>query len=786
MDIDNDNAREAIYNKQIVTDDNTLGNPGFTGANQTPDVVNPTAEANYGFDFSAYMTSHNGHGNSTYKQVGVHEHKFGFADIQNSAVNGKDYYVDNWNLNLFDNAKDQYEIRLTCLTIQEFNELAANIPTYLPKASASDYQNLASKYNQYFQAMSDLLDGEPAASYETDVTSILNDYPAFRASLVSADNIATNVSGIKGAVNAMKGNYAANKGYFTSGHGNPTQEEFEEDLQMVIDHDVYGDLYYFNVGTAVGGYNYNGKTYNNYFVVWRNAKVLEQYFYQKSVYYQILASGGKLRTTITEDNADSEDNQGAFGLVVLGAAENFANSGDQISAAGTQLIVDYMTADASSTVDVPGPILLFHNTLTDKNCTTVFSKTIRPLVGMNTSGERLANSSRIASSGKIGSIAPIELTDVYGNYRYDQNTGSYVQKYGISVFMKNSGTGGVDVSNPNFNALSFYSGGRKGDIQTDFAQCSATTKGIMTSFPNAISNKIKIAGTHQQTYTLDLTDPDVTPWYSLAGGTQGTDSNMLVADLNDHANNYYLYTYNNVTFFGAGHMFHTGLNKLNSEESKLIINAILNASRPSAMSGNTELKLITHRNRNYPLVDVDENNSDIEHYQYETSYSPDKLVDFEFGMEATTDMAKGVKIQYVDIFFDLNYNDPTATKREHTFTAGKDKKVYGCDFDTNTGERKRLTETINGMNITHISGDGIYAIDSEGNPISFIKSDGTAVYIDSAAFNAIFKNLGLTDDLFTPYNDEYTFLCVTVTDTKGNKVTKTIKIKKAPFLFDIT
>ena len=772
MDIDAIDTQGIIYNKQGINDDCTGGNPGFTGANQTPNVVNPTEENAYGFNFDAYMTNHNGHGNSTYKQLGVHEHKFGFADIQNSSINyNGGAYVENWNLNLFDNAKDQYDIRLTILTIQELNELAANIPTYLPKASASDYQNLASKYNQYFQAMSDLLDGEPAASYETDVTSILNDYPAFRGTLVSAANIATNVSGIKGAVNAMKGNYAANRGYFRNGHGDPSQEEFEEALQMIIDHDVYADMYLFNVGTAVGGYNYNGKTYNDYFVVWRNAKVLEQYFYQKSIYYQILASGGKLRTTITEDNADSGENQGAFGLVVLGAAENFANSGDQISAAATQLIVDYMTADASSSVDQPGEILLFHNTLTDKNARTVFSKTLRPLIGMDTSAERIANTNRLSSAAKVPTLAPIELTDVYGNYHYDSNTGTYTPKYGITVFSKN-GMQGVDVTNPNFNAIQFYDGGRLGDVQTDYAQCSSTTKGIMTSFP-------------QQNYTLNLTDPDVTPWYSLAGGTNHTDSDILVADLNDHANNYYLYTYKNVTFFGAGHMHHTGLNKLNSEESKLIINAILNASRPSAMAGNTELKLITHTNRNYPLTEIDEDNDDYKHYQYETSYSPDKLVDFEFGMQATTDMAKGVKIQYVDIFFDLDY-DPTAATPSHTYKAGTDRPVYGCEFDANTGVRLPVTELINGVNISHISGDGIYAVDGDGNPISFIKSDGTAVYIDSAAFNAIFKNLGLTDDLFTPYNDEYTFLCVTVTDTKGNKVTKTIKIKKAPFLFDIT
>ncbi len=785
-------ARQFIFVQKQSTDDANIGNPGFGTDDQTPDIEEPTVEEDFGFvdafNFRKYTTAAGTtnlqHGTNNYKQVGIHEHQFGFADIQNQAITGQTGYMEDFNLNLFDNASDMYDIRLTILTIDELNHLADTIPDYLNKATLDDYQNLSDKYYRYFTAMSDLLDGKAPGSYTADVSEILNTYDTFKTSLVDATKISTARNDLKKATEALANDYNGGVKYFTNDKGSPTQAEYKEIIENIAKHETYADLYFYNSGYAsnkIGTYS----NINKNFIVWRNAKVLETYFYNKYVYYQILASGGQLRKTITTANADSE-NKGAFGLVVLGAAEHFAKSGDSINQKATDMLVQYAKAEDNSKTDVAGDILLFHNTLTHSNANTYFSKKFRPLVGMDTSNERLANSARISNTTSKFNIANIELTDTYGNYAESHgNRGTYQQNYSMILWCDNNGFDGVDVSDPQFDAFKFYARGSKGDLMTDYAQCSSTTKGIMTSFPNSISNKIKISGTHQQTYTLDIPDENLTVWYSLAGGSEGTDGSILVADLNDHANNYYLYTYKNVTFFGAGHMYHTGLNKLNSEESKLIINAVLNSSRPSAMSDDTSVKLVTHSNKNYPLKEIDEESNEYKDYQYETTWSPDKLIDFEFGIQMKTDLAKGIYIKYVDIFFDFDY-EPTS-EDGHVYKAGTDKAVYGCEFDAKTGKRLAWQEVIKGITYDRESGDGIFGYDSEGKPVSFISSDGSTVYVDSEVYNKLFKNLAIDDSYFPDkYNNDYTYLCVRVTDSKGNVVVRTIKIKKAPFLFDIT
>ncbi|WP_215142057.1 DUF5057 domain-containing protein [Exiguobacterium qingdaonense] len=93
--------------------------------------------------------------------------------------------------------------------------------------------------------------------------------------------------------------------------------------------------------------------------------------------------------------------------------------------------------------------------------------------------------------------------------------------------------------------------------------------GIFTSYPYVLDDAPKaISTTHNQYFTLDLNDPEVTPWYNLS-----SDKNSPHRSYGDASNHYYTYTKNNFTYSGAGHT-----NKFDVEdEKKIFINTMYRA-----------------------------------------------------------------------------------------------------------------------------------------------------------------------------------------------------------------
>lgn len=68
--------------------------------------------------------------------------------------------------------------------------------------------------------------------------------------------------------------------------------------------------------------------------------------------------------------------------------------------------------------------------------------------------------------------------------------------------------------------------------------------GLITNYPYELADSIKIANTHNQYFTLDLEDEEVTPWFNIEGSSR---------DVNDSYNHYYMYTKGNITYSGTGH-----------------------------------------------------------------------------------------------------------------------------------------------------------------------------------------------------------------------------------------
>lgn len=114
-----------------------------------------------------------------------------------------------------------------------------------------------------------------------------------------------------------------------------------------------------------------------------------------------------------------------------------------------------------------------------------------------------------------------------------------------------------------------------------------TNKGQITTYPYYIDTTKVIAETHAQWYQLNLEDEELTVWYCLddnAGGSptacdekesygDGTGATYGVSP-NDAANNYYIYSKDNVFYSGVGHSTVTG-----DMEAKLFVNTMIAAYR---------------------------------------------------------------------------------------------------------------------------------------------------------------------------------------------------------------
>lgn len=140
------------------------------------------------------------------------------------------------------------------------------------------------------------------------------------------------------------------------------------------------------------------------------------------------------------------------------------------------------------------------------------------------------------------------------------------------------------------------------DITTKVEQ---SNQGQITEYPYKIDESFTISPTHGQWYQLDMEDPKVTVWYTLAddgkhkvceetqkdknGNTIYENGKAKIQDNNgdgtavtygvspkDAANNYYIYSKGNVFYSGVGHSTVTG-----DMEAKLFINTMIAAYRAS-------------------------------------------------------------------------------------------------------------------------------------------------------------------------------------------------------------
>ena len=293
-------------------------------------------------------------------------------------------------------------------------------------------------------------------------------------------------------------------------------------------------------------------------------------------------------------------------------------------------------------------------------------------------------------------------------------------------------------------------------------------KGIITMYPFTIGSQMKVSNTTAQSYALDIEDPNMTVYYTLAGGTSGTLSSMYAADPHNGVDNYFIYQYGAITYTGAGHSAITGLGRDNNDERRLFINIIVNSARKS--TSGPELQ----------LFDVDSDMSKYDSAGNRTGLWNDYVqpcgdsdADYKYQIEDISDqfdfsflptMAPGTSFDHVEIFFDINREGSNRS----VWNDGEDDKIF------DSGRNDWVDSDI----LTRIT-TGRSPSDPDNRIGINLDTPDPGLILDTANV----PNLVLKEKYFDKSKKAY--VVVTVTDNKGNTATKTIRIEYKPELLEL-
>ena len=259
----------------------------------------------------------------------------------------------------------------------------------------------------------------------------------------------------------------------------------------------------------------------------------------------------------------------------------------------------------------------------------------------------------------------------------------------------------------------------------------------------------------------------MTVWYSLAGGDSSKEcSSMLAASPRDAMNNYFLYSYKNVFYCGAGHSDILGAGKDNNDERYLFINILCNSVRQSLDQPNIKVFDYdsTETKENNTIIKKDSSNGYVMKIKEDETYP-------EFNFKITTDSS--TSLSNVKIFYDLDYKDGNT---DSAYGDGKNKNhILIADWNSQqvvAGQNKHVFRY--NPNLKKLANASGGQIEEE-----YVDEKGQTVKVAATT-------LKLLPEYFAPYNNEYTYIVIQATDAKGQVVYQRIKIKAVPHLFDLT
>lgn len=400
-------------------------------------------------------------------------------------------------------------------------------------------------------------------------------------------------------------------------------------------------------------------------------------------------------------------------------------------------------------------------------------------------GQRALWEEKLSTKLTLGPVSPVGVTDTTAVFETEVATGPYT--YAETSAMNNAGWASSiwqDAGIVNQNAG--YVGG------TD--RVSINNKGIVTTYPFELGDELEIAKTHAQTFALDLEDPGMTVWYSLAGcdgKLKKIRSSMYAASPRDGMDSYFLYSRvvgkGFVNYCGAGHSCVTGLAKNNNAERKLYINLIVNAVRnkgskpiitlhekvkdendPEPSFNDEKLK---PGKKTKPAIDGSGN------YTYNVD-KDDEVPEFNYKVMYD----KKAELRDVKVFYDLNYG--IEAKFVNTYEPGTDVLIYECSRRTDKdlaivendkkANRIQFNQAEDNMPASNMIGrmrEGLY------HPLI---QQGTT-YVEDTNVDL----LKLKPEYFTPYGN-YTYIVIWAKDSNGKSSYQRMKIKLKEHLFDLT
>lgn len=729
--------------------------------------------------------------------------------------------ADDWHYNLADEISDMYDFQLDILTRGEVEAISdevraaynvsdaeknAKIANFDAKVAAStdfdDYKALddpdeklvyiiqyeaevqASDYWSSYISMRDETKDNEVNTYTDPITGAdIDTMTTFdaKAELDGAiDELITNLKASNTTIGRMSG------------------PELAEVLQQIKHEEKYFN--YFSIvhgGENVGMY-YNdavaafltsaersGKKYTTYYKDYVKAKDLELSYLEMYKKYDRIA------------HADNWM-KGCYDTVIIGPSEDFA--GDDFTEGSNGL------RDLANYTKYGGNLLMFHDTFTrfSNDGSANLTDALRSYVGMD-KNHQVVDASKLSINTKY---VPYKTAEGYDEDKYfimnlsyqdtpaaSRDTAWYEawsqeiarsvtpyfpqpSKYLTSVAYTDS----VLAADKSYNNIAspyryaelswsyaaHWANQSTSDARSDMKmgygtdRATRNNQGLVTLYPFSLSEKIYVSGTHAQSYALDLEDDSTTVWYSLAGGYNKPEgSSMYAASPNDGMDNYFIYSYKNVYYCGAGHSKVTGVGKNNNDERKLYINIICNSVKPSA--NQPSIHIYDYEKDTYGDKVKQQGGS-----YYITVDTTDEYPEFSFKVNTDNDAA----LKSVRIFFDLDYTD---TNRLNTYSADPYHVLIGQwnAPDVKSGVRFDVGRYIAGLlPLTNADGTAVMdttGTDANGNPITRQAS-----------------RLRLRPEYFDPYNGEYTYLVIEAEDTNGNKVYQRIKIRLRDYLFNLT
>ncbi|MBO6115389.1 MAG: DUF5057 domain-containing protein [Lachnospiraceae bacterium] len=699
----------------------------------------------------------------SYFYLGKHEHIFGipmYDSERTLKADGKTYEgCDDWSTNLADSLSDLYEFDLDIMLRGEFEAKSREVAALYDFSKMTDDQKQtkidsfsisadSEDYDKWNSLASASLDAKLTFITQIEQKQLANDQKQLYDDAKADTSVAEQA--LRDALTAA------------------ASTEYGEEFKGILATKRYSDIY-----SCAG----NGTLFRYAWTPSGSALDTVKTAYAEYMKLKDIEIGYHQAYRNYEKLSDPEWLTNSYDMIIIGPSDDFG--GDDIKDA--QAIADLITY-----LNNKGSMLLFHDTLAkSKSSGSVnLTENLRGYFGMDRNRGLTLDTSK-ASVGMY--YLPYKISDPskYSADRYFMTNLSYktsddkyanwlsdLSKVGVDVskssrylsnvvytdsilisqdgFNKQS----VGLAYPNsspylygdldwmYSAFSYYGANYNAKDNKNYGTDKATQNnmGIVTQYPFTLSDQLNISGTHPQAYALELDSSKMTVWYSLAGGTKGSikdgvapQSSMFAASRNDGMDSYFIYSYGNVNYCGAGHSKVTGIGKDNNDERRLYINIIVNSVRPSiSQPGITVYDYGTEKVKS----------KDGTNYLIEVA-DTDAWPTFSFSATVDSTIA-GNKLARVRIYYDLDF------------------LTHKLDMYVNDEYHILIADMTQ---------------DANGNPLK----SGTIYDVGKEL-----TKLQLKPEYFYPYNQEYTYIVIEVTDSNGNIAYQRIKIKLLPYLFEMT